>query len=82
MQLVVNDETVLDQNGGNPSGDPLKAATALVNRRCGGTGVRAGQFVTCGTFTGLRFLKPGDICLARFAGLGEARVTFTASPGG
>jgi 2-keto-4-pentenoate hydratase/2-oxohepta-3-ene-1,7-dioic acid hydratase in catechol pathway len=32
--------------------------------------------VTCGTFTGLRFLKPGDSCTARFAGLGEATVTF------
>ncbi len=77
VQLLVNGETVLDQNGGNPSGDPLKVATALANMMRGGTGVRAGQFVTCGTFTGLRFLKPGDACTARFAGLGEASLTFT-----
>jgi 2-keto-4-pentenoate hydratase len=76
VSLIVNGETVLDQNGGNPSGDPLKVATALANMLRGGRGVRAGQFVTCGTFTGLRFLKPGDSCTARFAGLGEATVTF------
>jgi 2-keto-4-pentenoate hydratase len=39
-------------------------------------GVRAGQFVTCGTYTGLRYLKPGDICGVRFEGLGAAEVTF------
>ncbi|MGC8477008.1 MAG: 2-keto-4-pentenoate hydratase [Acetobacteraceae bacterium] len=76
VSLVVNGETVLDQNGGNPSGDPLKVATALANMLRDGRGVRAGQFVTCGTFTGLRFLRPGDTCVARFAGLGEAEVTF------
>ena len=78
VTLLVNGETVLDQNGGNPSGDPLKVAVALANMLRDGRGVRAGQFVTCGTFTGLRFLKPGDTCTARFAGLGEATVTFTA----
>ena len=76
VSLIVNGGTVLDQNGGNPSGDPLKVATALANMLRGGRGVRAGQFVTCGTFTGLRFLKPGDSCTVRFAGLGEASVTF------
>ncbi|MBW4090179.1 MAG: hypothetical protein HIU82_03585 [Proteobacteria bacterium] len=76
VTLQVNGETVLDQNGGNPSGDPLKVATALANMLRDGAGIRAGQFATCGTFTGLRFLKPGDTCVARFAGLGTAEVTF------
>ena len=76
VTLQVNGETVVDQNGGNPSGDPLKVATALANMLRDGQGIRAGQFATCGTFTGLRFLKPGDTCIARFAGLGTAEVTF------
>jgi 2-keto-4-pentenoate hydratase len=78
VSLLVNGETVLEQNGGNPSGDPLRVATVLANLLRDGRGVRAGQFVTCGTFTGLRFLKPGDTCTVRFAGLGEASVTFVA----
>jgi 2-keto-4-pentenoate hydratase len=67
---------VLDQEGGHPTGDPLGVAVALVNLMRNAGGVRAGQFVTCGTFTGLRFLKPGDVCGVQFDGLGAAQVTF------
>ncbi|MDE2583002.1 MAG: 2-keto-4-pentenoate hydratase, partial [Rhodospirillales bacterium] len=38
VTLQVNGETVLDQNGGNPSGDPLKVATALANMMREGRG--------------------------------------------
>jgi 2-keto-4-pentenoate hydratase len=50
---------------------------ALVNMMREQNGVRTGQFVTCGSFTGLRFLKPGDMCGVRFEGLGAAEVTFS-----
>lgn len=76
VRLTVNGETVLEQEGGHPTGDPLGVAVALVNMMREQTGVRAGQFVTCGSWTGLRFLKPGDVCGVRFEGLGEAEVTF------
>jgi 2-keto-4-pentenoate hydratase len=76
VRLTVNGETLLDQDGGHPTGDPLGVAVALVNLMRNAGGVRAGQFVTCGTFTGLRFLKPGDVCGVQFDGLGAAQVTF------
>jgi len=76
VRLTVNGETVLDQEGGHPTGDPLGVAVALVNLMRNADGVGAGQFVTCGTFTGLRFLKPGDVCGVQFDGLGAAQVTF------
>jgi 2-keto-4-pentenoate hydratase len=76
VTLIVNGETVLEQAGGHPTGDPLGVAAALVNMMRGQSGVRAGQFVTCGSCTGLRFLKPGDTCGVRFEGLGAAEVTF------
>jgi 2-keto-4-pentenoate hydratase len=76
VTLMVNGATVLSQEGGHPTGDPLGVAVALVNMMCDQDGVRVGQFVTCGTFTGLRFLKPGDVCEVIFNGLGAARVTF------
>jgi 2-keto-4-pentenoate hydratase len=76
VRLTVNGETVLDREGGHPTGDPLGVATALVNMMRDKGGVRAGQFVTCGTFTGLRFLKPGDVCGVTFDGLGAAQATF------
>lgn len=76
VRLSVNGETVVEQEGGHPTGDPLATAVALVNMMRDTTGVRAGQFVTCGSWTGLRFLKPGDVCRVSFEGLGDAEVTF------
>jgi 2-keto-4-pentenoate hydratase len=77
VTLTVNGVPVLQQIGGHPSGDPLGVAVVLVNMMGEQGGVRAGQFVTCGSCTGLRFLKPGDVCGVRFDGLGAAEVTFT-----
>ncbi|MGE4047374.1 MAG: 2-keto-4-pentenoate hydratase [Acetobacteraceae bacterium] len=78
VTLAVNGQTVLQQEGGHPTGDPLGVAVVLVNLWREHGGVRTGQFVTCGSFTGLKFLKPGDTCRATFEGLGSAEVTFTA----
>lgn len=77
VTLTVNGEPVVHQKGGHPTGDPFAAAVALVNMMRLGTGIQAGQYVTCGSWTGLRFFRPGDHCVARIAGLGEAEVTFT-----
>lgn len=77
VTLTVNGATVLEQLGGHPTGDPLGVVVALVNLMRGQGGVRVGQFVTCGSYTGLRYLKPGDVCGVRFEGLGSAEVTFT-----
>ena len=77
VTLTVNGSAVLEQVGGHATGDPLGIAVALANMMREQGGVRAGQFVTCGTYTGLRYLKPGDVCGVRFEGLGAAEVTFT-----
>ena len=74
--LEVNGEVVDDHTGGHPTGDPLGVATALANMLRNGPGIKEGQFCTCGTYTGLRFLEPGDVCVVRFEGLGEAQVGF------
>jgi len=77
VTVMVNGTPVLEQVGGHPTGDPLGVAVVLVNMWRDKGGVRAGQFVTCGSCTGLRYLKPGDVCGVRFEGLGAAEVTFT-----
>jgi 2-keto-4-pentenoate hydratase len=76
VTLTVNGASVLEQVGGHPTGDPLGVALALANMMRTKGGVRAGQFVTCGSCTGLRYLQPGDVCGVRFEGLGAAEVTF------
>jgi 2-keto-4-pentenoate hydratase len=78
VTLTVNGASVLEQVGGHPSGDPLGIAVVLANMMREQSGVRAGQFVTCGSCTGLRYLRPGDVCGVRFEGLGAAEVTFTS----
>jgi 2-keto-4-pentenoate hydratase len=80
VTLTVNGAPVLEKVGGHPTGDPLGIAVALVEMMRGGVGVKAGQFVTCGSCTGLRYLKPGDVCGVEFEGLGSAEVTFSRSP--
>ena len=77
VTLTVNGAAVLEQDGGHPTGDPLAVAVVLANMMRAQGGVRAGQFVTCGSFTGLRYLQPGDVCGVRFERLGAAEVAFT-----
>jgi 2-keto-4-pentenoate hydratase len=76
VTLTVNGATVVEQIGGHPTGDPLGIAVALVEMMRSAGGVKAGQFVTSGSCTGLRYLKPGDVCGVSFAGLGAAEVAF------
>ena len=77
VTLTVNGVTEMEKTGGHPTGDPLGVAVVLANLWRDKGGVRAGQFVTCGSFTGLKFLTPGDVCAVRFEGLGAAEVTFS-----
>jgi 2-keto-4-pentenoate hydratase len=76
VTLEVNGETVVSQQGGHAGSDPAGFAVALVNAMRDAGGVKAGQIVTTGSWTGLRFLKPGDRCSIRFEELGGAEVAF------
>jgi 2-keto-4-pentenoate hydratase len=78
VKLIVNGETIVDKVGGHPMGDPFAIVEALVEMMRTTVGVRAGQFVTCGSHTGLRYFEPGDVCRVEFEGLGEAQVTFSS----
>jgi 2-keto-4-pentenoate hydratase len=50
-----------------------------IARHCSkrGAGLRAGDLVTTGAWTGLQFAKAGDVVTARFPGIGEATVRIT-----
>jgi 2-keto-4-pentenoate hydratase len=76
VTLRVNGETAVRRQGGHAGDDPLGFAVALVNAMRGAGGVKAGQIVTTGSWTGLQFLKPGDRCSIDFEGLGGAEVAF------
>jgi 2-keto-4-pentenoate hydratase len=76
VAMTVNGKAVRKRLPGHPLGDPLGVAVALANLWREKGGVRAGQVVTCGSYTGLDYLKPGDTCAVTFEGLGSATVTF------
>lgn len=63
--------------GGHSARDPLLPAVALVNALRSDEGVRAGQLMTTGTYTGLNHARPGQAVTATFAGFGSAAVRFT-----
>jgi len=75
VTLTIGGAEIVKRNGGHAAGDPLKPAVALANDLPGG--IRAGQFVTTGTYTGMTFAKVGQTVVVEFAGVGKVEVTFT-----
>src|SRR5207248_9278310 len=69
-RLEIDGEVLVRGVGGHPAGDPLLPAVELVNGLRHTTGVRAGQLMTTGTYTGLNFVKPGQRAKAVFEGFG------------
>ena len=77
-RLEIDEGVLVRRVGGHPAGDPLLPAVDLVNDLRHTTGVRAGQVMTTGTYTGLNFVKPGQNVKAIFEGFGSAQVHLTA----
>lgn len=76
VTLMIDGQQAISKVGGHPTGDPLLPALALVNARRSGAGVRAGQIMTTGTYTGLIFVKPTARVAAIFDGVGSAELQF------
>src|SRR5262245_48752802 len=62
VTLTVGGEVVVKRNGGHAAGDPFLPAFALANDLPGG--IKAGQFVTTGTYTGLTVAEVGQTAVA------------------
>lgn len=76
VTLDVDGTQAVNQVGGHARGDPLLPALEFIRAVQHRHPLRAGQFITTGTFTGLRTGKPGERYRVAFAGLGEAEVRF------
>ena len=77
-RLMIDGEECVRRTGGHPTGDPLLPAVELVNAMRLREGVRAGQFATTGSYTGLNFAKPGQRVSASFEGFGSCDVHLVA----
>lgn len=74
--LTSDGEVLVDAAGGHPNRDPLLPAVALIEQLRGGAGVRAGQVVTTGSFTGMRIMEVGKTIRATFKEFGSIEVRF------
>lgn len=74
VTLTIGGQEVVRRNGGHITGDPLLPAVALANDLP--TGIKAGQFITTGTYTGMPFAKVGQEAVVQFAGFEAASVSF------
>ena len=62
---------------GNPAGDMIRLMVWLANEGAAWAGgLKAGQFVTCGSWTGKTYAAPGTAVRVHFPSLGEVRLDF------
>jgi len=74
VELMVNGSLVGQAVGAHPAKDPSLLLPWLVGHCAKRGGLRAGDIVTTGSWVGIVPVAPGDDVVARFAGIGEARL--------
>jgi len=77
VKLEIDGKTVVDQKGGLGAVDPVRPLAWMIDhavRRRGG--LRAGQAITTGSWTGLRYFPPGTRARGTFVGLGSVEAQF------
>jgi len=76
VELRVDDAVVLTRRGGNPVGDPRHLLTFLANHCRERGGLRAGQWVTTGSYIGIVPVAADAVVEGALAGIGEVRLRF------
>jgi 2-keto-4-pentenoate hydratase len=77
ITLEIGAKQAADVVGGNAAVDLFRLLMWLIDHAGKrGRGIKANDIVTTGSYTGVTFAKPGDTVTARFAGLGEVKVSF------
>ena len=77
VTLDIDGERVVESPGSNPAGDVLRLLAWLANHAVARNGgLRRGDLVTTGSWTGMRFVAQGARVEAVFAGIGGVDVEF------
>ena len=77
VKLVIDGKIVVEQKGGLGAVDPVRPLAWMIDhavRERGG--IRAGQAITTGSWTGLRYFPPGTKARGEFEGLGAVEASF------
>ena len=76
--LTVDGTDIAAGTGTHPIGDPVAPAVALVNALRKTSGVKAGQIMTTGTWTGMNFVGPDSLAVANFDGFEPVLAQFSS----
>ena len=77
VKLTIDGKTDVEQTGGLGAVDPVRPLAWMIDhavRHRGG--IRKGQAITTGSWTGLRYYPPGTRARGEFAGLGSVEASF------
>lgn len=77
VRLIVDGKTIVDQKGGLGAVDPVRPLAWMIDhavRERGG--IRKGQAITTGSWTGLLYFPPGAHARGEFVGLGAVEAAF------
>ena len=77
VKLTIDGKVEVEQNGGLGAVDPVRPLAWMIDhavRQRGG--IRKGQAITTGSWTGLRYYPPGAKARGEFAGLGAVEASF------
>jgi 2-keto-4-pentenoate hydratase len=74
LKLEIDGIPVIEAIGGHPAGDPVLPVVDLANHFRADRGLKAGEIITTGSFSGLTCAKPGQTIRATFEGLGSVTV--------
>jgi 2-keto-4-pentenoate hydratase len=77
VRLAIDGKVEVDQRGGLGAVDPVRPLAWMIDHavRLRG-GVRNGQVITTGSWTGLRYYPPGTRARGEFVGLGAVEASF------
>jgi 2-keto-4-pentenoate hydratase len=77
VTITVNGDVLADRVGSNTSGDLLRLLPYLANEGAARTGgLKRGQWITTGSWTGNTPVDAGANCVAEFATAGKVQLTF------
>lgn len=74
--LTVDGKEIAKNTGSHPVGDPVAPALALANALRKTGGLKAGQIMTAGTWTGVNFVEAGSLAVAQFEGFEPISVQY------
>jgi 2-keto-4-pentenoate hydratase len=78
MRMSADGKPIVETVGGHAFVDPFLPVVVLANQLRRGPGMKAGQVVATGSFSGFFPVEVGQLIVADFEGVGQAHATFVA----